>query len=254
MGGGVAEGQSRLPTTQLLPPAHLHETDTPAPHTHPALQLPYTGACPALATHSSHSPPTVWSGPRVVAREDGGEAAAEEVKASNAAAAVAAQRRRRLRPGGAAGGIGVVFLWGLRGDERHACDLSILSHRGPPLWVGGTLGKGKGKMRSPFHFHFGQMPDTSTSPAQPAGGLRNFRHPFQERRLHLRHDAEAPPPAGAAPFAAVGATDAKARANESDDEHEHYAHRAPWLRAGVLGANDGLVSTASLMLGVGGGR
>ncbi len=37
------------------------------------------------------------------------------------------------------------------------------------------------------------------------------------------------------------------------DEHEHFSHRAPWLRAGVLGANDGLVSVASLMLGVGGG-
>ncbi|CAH9112235.1 unnamed protein product [Cuscuta epithymum] len=31
----------------------------------------------------------------------------------------------------------------------------------------------------------------------------------------------------------------------------HYAKRAPWLRAAVLGANDGLVSTASLMMGVG---
>lgn len=36
-----------------------------------------------------------------------------------------------------------------------------------------------------------------------------------------------------------------------DDEHVHYSHRAPWLRAFVLGANDGLVSVASLMLGVG---
>ena len=36
-------------------------------------------------------------------------------------------------------------------------------------------------------------------------------------------------------------------------QHTHYSHRAPWLRAAVLGANDGLVSTASLMLGVGGG-
>ena len=41
--------------------------------------------------------------------------------------------------------------------------------------------------------------------------------------------------------------------HEGDDEHVHYSHRAPWLRAAVLGANDGLVSTASLMLGVGGG-
>ena len=37
------------------------------------------------------------------------------------------------------------------------------------------------------------------------------------------------------------------------DEHDHFSHRAPWLRAGILGANDGLVSVASLMIGVGGG-
>ncbi|KAG2486703.1 hypothetical protein HYH03_014632 [Edaphochlamys debaryana] len=37
------------------------------------------------------------------------------------------------------------------------------------------------------------------------------------------------------------------------DEHQHYTHRNPWLRAFVLGANDGLVSVAALMLGVGGG-
>jgi VIT1/CCC1 family predicted Fe2+/Mn2+ transporter len=30
----------------------------------------------------------------------------------------------------------------------------------------------------------------------------------------------------------------------------HYGHRGGWLRAAVLGANDGIVSTASLMLGV----
>jgi VIT1/CCC1 family predicted Fe2+/Mn2+ transporter len=33
-------------------------------------------------------------------------------------------------------------------------------------------------------------------------------------------------------------------------EDEHRSHRSNWLRAGVLGANDGIVSTASLMLGV----
>jgi VIT1/CCC1 family predicted Fe2+/Mn2+ transporter len=32
-------------------------------------------------------------------------------------------------------------------------------------------------------------------------------------------------------------------------EH-HYLHRGSWLRAAVLGANDGIVSTASLVLGV----
>ena len=31
---------------------------------------------------------------------------------------------------------------------------------------------------------------------------------------------------------------------------EHRTHRAGWLRAAVLGANDGLVSTASLMVGI----
>lgn len=36
--------------------------------------------------------------------------------------------------------------------------------------------------------------------------------------------------------------------------HEgHKSHRAPWLRAAVLGADDGIVSTASLMLGVAAG-
>lgn len=32
--------------------------------------------------------------------------------------------------------------------------------------------------------------------------------------------------------------------------HTHMSHRAPWLRALVLGANDGLVSVSSLMMGV----
>ena len=46
-------------------------------------------------------------------------------------------------------------------------------------------------------------------------------------------------------------------AGEKEDtdiyKHQHYSHRAPWLRAFVLGANDGLVSVAALMVGVGGG-
>jgi VIT1/CCC1 family predicted Fe2+/Mn2+ transporter len=33
-------------------------------------------------------------------------------------------------------------------------------------------------------------------------------------------------------------------------EEQHKSHRANWLRAAVLGVNDGVVSTASLMLGV----
>ncbi len=39
--------------------------------------------------------------------------------------------------------------------------------------------------------------------------------------------------------------------NPDHQEEEHYSHRANWLRAAVLGANDGLVSVASIMLGVG---
>ena len=31
---------------------------------------------------------------------------------------------------------------------------------------------------------------------------------------------------------------------------EHRSHRSGWLRAAVLGANDGIVSTASLIIGV----
>ncbi|MEQ8207136.1 MAG: VIT1/CCC1 transporter family protein, partial [Woeseia sp.] len=32
--------------------------------------------------------------------------------------------------------------------------------------------------------------------------------------------------------------------------HEHRVNRAGWLRAAVLGANDGIVSTASLIIGI----
>ncbi|KAF2321499.1 hypothetical protein GH714_000143 [Hevea brasiliensis] len=38
---------------------------------------------------------------------------------------------------------------------------------------------------------------------------------------------------------------------EANKEDFDYTKRAQWLRAAVLGANDGLVSTASLMMGVG---
>jgi VIT1/CCC1 family predicted Fe2+/Mn2+ transporter len=33
-------------------------------------------------------------------------------------------------------------------------------------------------------------------------------------------------------------------------DHVHYSQRSGWLRAAVLGANDGLVSVASLLMGV----
>ena len=31
---------------------------------------------------------------------------------------------------------------------------------------------------------------------------------------------------------------------------QHYGHRGNWLRAAVLGANDGILSTASIIIGV----
>jgi vacuolar iron transporter family protein len=40
---------------------------------------------------------------------------------------------------------------------------------------------------------------------------------------------------------------------DEHDEHVHHSNRAPWLRAFVLGANDGLVSVAALLMGVGAG-
>ncbi|RZC92279.1 hypothetical protein C5167_026912 [Papaver somniferum] len=39
--------------------------------------------------------------------------------------------------------------------------------------------------------------------------------------------------------------------NQEQEDQFDYSQRAQWLRAAVLGANDGLVSTASLMMGVG---
>ncbi|XP_074321629.1 vacuolar iron transporter homolog 3-like [Silene latifolia] len=39
--------------------------------------------------------------------------------------------------------------------------------------------------------------------------------------------------------------------NKEDKDSFDYSKRSQWLRAAVLGANDGLVSTASLMMGVG---
>ncbi|MDO4997074.1 MAG: VIT family protein [Neisseria sp.] len=32
--------------------------------------------------------------------------------------------------------------------------------------------------------------------------------------------------------------------------HRHFSHRSNWLRAGVLGANDGLISTSALLMGM----
>ncbi|PNH11207.1 Fe(2+)/Mn(2+) transporter pcl1 [Tetrabaena socialis] len=68
---------------------------------------------------------------------------------------------------------------------------------------------------------------------------------------------EAPPQPERAQDGAVArespAPEVSGASREGPDEHTHYSHRGPWLRAFVLGATDGLVSVAALMLGVGGG-
>ncbi|KAJ3341670.1 hypothetical protein HDU93_004304 [Gonapodya sp. JEL0774] len=82
-----------------------------------------------------------------------------------------------------------------------------------------------------------------------------------DRRVDARTDTDAtlksPPSYGATEFA-DSAKDpegdhtiisSESRAWDAP-EHDHYSHRAPWLRAAVLGACDGLVSTSSLMVGV----
>ncbi|XP_042492413.1 vacuolar iron transporter homolog 4-like [Macadamia integrifolia] len=55
------------------------------------------------------------------------------------------------------------------------------------------------------------------------------------------------------PISMVVDVDQRQMSEEPKEEEEEldYSQRAQWLRAAVLGANDGLVSTASLMMGVG---
>jgi len=48
-----------------------------------------------------------------------------------------------------------------------------------------------------------------------------------------------------------GAVETDSLLGDKPDEH-HYSNRTGWLRAMVLGANDGLVSTSSVMMGVAG--
>ncbi len=57
-------------------------------------------------------------------------------------------------------------------------------------------------------------------PVRREGSRFRDRPPSQSRKLGMRH------------------------------HEEHAGHRSSWLRAGVLGANDGLLSTASLLVGV----
>ncbi|KAJ4965996.1 hypothetical protein NE237_017845 [Protea cynaroides] len=54
-----------------------------------------------------------------------------------------------------------------------------------------------------------------------------------------------------AKLAISNTNDVEIQMREEPKEEMDYSKRAQWLRAAVLGANDGLVSTASLMMGVG---
>ncbi|KAI9157278.1 hypothetical protein LWI28_019699 [Acer negundo] len=49
----------------------------------------------------------------------------------------------------------------------------------------------------------------------------------------------------------MDSTDQTLESCDVDDEHRRLVQRSQWIRAAILGANDGLLSTTSLMLGVG---
>lgn len=55
----------------------------------------------------------------------------------------------------------------------------------------------------------------------------------------------------AAPVSFAIAVDDRSLSQVPEDENFDYSQRSQWLRAAVLGANDGLVSIASLMMGIG---
>ena len=50
----------------------------------------------------------------------------------------------------------------------------------------------------------------------------------------------------------TGAVDSPVGPHEDEPHGEGFNNRLNWLRAGVLGANDGIVSTAGLVMGVAG--
>lgn len=56
----------------------------------------------------------------------------------------------------------------------------------------------------------------------------------------------------AAPTTGSGPETPPARATPHERGESHLSHRSNWLRASVLGANDGILSTSSLVLGVAG--
>lgn len=90
-----------------------------------------------------------------------------------------------------------------------------------------------------YHHHHLAVANTITQQQQ--------QHQLQHHRLSTTTTTTATLPEGSA-----GAEIERAIEDEWC-EHTHHSNRAPWLRALVLGANDGLVSTASLLMGVGSG-
>src|SRR5205085_12570625 len=77
------------------------------------------------------------------------------------------------------------------------------------------------------------------------------------RRKGGRHDRRKPAPAddrllrrASAPDAVGGGTTLPRVSASAHVLEQHKSHRIPWLRAAVLGANDGIVTVASLVIGV----
>jgi len=101
---------------------------------------------------------------------------------------------------------------------------------------------------------FAPMASIMARDAQRHARVRPSEHDAEAGGRSPPRSPRAPPRAtadGNGPAASDRTALLEGEEEEEEDEHQHFSHRAPWLRAFVLGANDGLVSVASLMLGVG---
>jgi hypothetical protein len=103
----------------------------------------------------------------------------------------------------------------------------------------------------------GDVVKTNGYGQQHSGVFVDLEAPATTRQSNKEHSA-----AAAAGGVVVSNISSSERSSEEESDyqitpsasscdHKHYSHRSPWLRAMVLGANDGLISIASLMLGVG---
>jgi len=81
------------------------------------------------------------------------------------------------------------------------------------------------------------------------GVERGVEHGFGHRQSTDDHDQHSRECVVVLDAPRTAADDAQRR-SPTRAAARHLSHRAGWLRAAVLGANDGIVSTASLVLGV----